>query len=79
LSRFITYQNLILPRFISTTFLRKSIRIAIEQAIALIPDAYTSQNLERDRLLSIVKATNGNLSVIGNEVVKYQTLFNFSK
>jgi ABC-type branched-subunit amino acid transport system substrate-binding protein len=50
------------------------------QAIVLIPDAYTSDAPERDRLLSIIKANNGRLPIIGNEVVKDQTLFtNFNK
>lgn len=54
-------------------------KISGAQAIVLIPDAYTSEDPERDRLLSIVKANNGKLPIIGNEVVKDQTLFNFSK
>ncbi|MCY7338292.1 MAG: ABC transporter substrate-binding protein, partial [Chamaesiphon sp.] len=57
----------------------KQARIAGAQAIVLIPDAYTSQDPERERLLSILKANNGNLPIIGNEVVKDQTLFNYSK
>jgi ABC-type branched-subunit amino acid transport system substrate-binding protein len=48
------------------------------QAIVLIPDAYTSEAPERNRLLSIVRENNGDLSIIGNEIVKDQTLFNFS-
>ncbi len=48
------------------------------QAIVLIPDAYTSSDPERNRLLSIVRENNGDLPIIGNEVVKDQTLFNFS-
>jgi ABC-type branched-subunit amino acid transport system substrate-binding protein len=48
------------------------------QAIVLIPDAYTSEAPERNRLLSIVRENNGDLPIIGNEVVKDQTLFNFS-
>lgn len=47
-------------------------------ALVLIPDAYTSDNPERDRLLSIIKANNGDLPIIGNEVVKDATLFNYS-
>ena len=49
------------------------------QAIVLIPDAYTSDAPERLRLLSIVRENNGVLPIIGNEVVKDQTLFNFSR
>ncbi len=48
------------------------------QAIVLIPDAYTSSAPERNRLLSIIRENNGELPIIGNEVVKDQTLFNFS-
>jgi ABC-type branched-subunit amino acid transport system substrate-binding protein len=48
------------------------------QAIVLIPDAYTSSAPERNRLLSIIRENNGDLPIIGNEVVKDQTLFNFS-
>lgn len=48
------------------------------QAIVLIPDAYTSSDPERNRLLSIIRENNGGLPIIGNEVVKDQTLFNFS-
>ncbi len=54
-------------------------KISGAQAIVLIPDAYTSQDPERDRLLSIVKANDGKLPIIGNEVVKDQTLFNYPK
>jgi branched-chain amino acid transport system substrate-binding protein len=46
------------------------------QAIVLIPDAYTSDAPERTRLLSIIEANNGELPIVGNEVVKDQTLFN---
>jgi ABC-type branched-subunit amino acid transport system substrate-binding protein len=49
------------------------------QAIVLIPDAYTSADPERDQLLSIIRQNNGDLPIIGNEVIKDQTLFNFSK
>jgi ABC-type branched-subunit amino acid transport system substrate-binding protein len=51
------------------------------QAIVLIPDAYTSDDPERNRLLSIIEANNGGLPIIGNEVIKDQTLFTarFSK
>jgi branched-chain amino acid transport system substrate-binding protein len=45
------------------------------QAIVLIPDAYTSDAPERDRLLSLIAANNGDLPIVGNEVVKDQTLF----
>jgi branched-chain amino acid transport system substrate-binding protein len=45
------------------------------QAIVLIPDAYTSDAPERERLLSLIKIDNGDLPIIGNEVVKDQTLF----
>jgi ABC-type branched-subunit amino acid transport system substrate-binding protein len=48
------------------------------QAVVLIPDAYTSEAPERNRLLSIVRENNGDLPIVGNEVVKDQTLFNFS-
>jgi ABC-type branched-subunit amino acid transport system substrate-binding protein len=48
------------------------------QVVVLIPDAYTSEAPERNRLLSIVRENNGDLPIIGNEVVKDQTLFNFS-
>ncbi|WP_310481004.1 ABC transporter substrate-binding protein [Chamaesiphon sp. VAR_48_metabat_403] len=54
----------------------KRARLAGAQAIVLIPDAYTSDAPERDRLLSIIEANNGELPIIGNEVVKDQTLFN---
>jgi branched-chain amino acid transport system substrate-binding protein len=57
----------------------KQAKAAGAQAIVLIPDAYTSDNPERDRLLSIVRENNGELPIIGNEVVKDQTLFSFSK
>jgi ABC-type branched-subunit amino acid transport system substrate-binding protein len=49
------------------------------QAVVLIPDAYTSNDPERSRLLSIIRENNGMLPIIGNEVVKDQTLFNYSK
>jgi ABC-type branched-subunit amino acid transport system substrate-binding protein len=49
------------------------------QAVVLIPDAYTSNNPERSRLLSIIRENNGALPIIGNEVIKDQTLFNYSK
>lgn len=49
------------------------------QAVVLIPDAYTSNDPERSRLLSIIRENNGALPIIGNEVVKDQTLFNYSK
>jgi ABC-type branched-subunit amino acid transport system substrate-binding protein len=49
------------------------------QAIVLIPDAYTSDAPERNRLLSIIRENNGDLPIIGNEIVKDQTLFKFSK
>ncbi len=49
------------------------------QAIVMIPDAYTSENPERDRLLSIIRENNGELPIIGNEIVRDQTLFRFSK
>lgn len=49
------------------------------QAIVLIPDAYTSADPERSRLLSIIKENNGILPIIGNEVVKDQTLFTYPK
>jgi ABC-type branched-subunit amino acid transport system substrate-binding protein len=45
------------------------------QAIILIPDAYTSDAPERDRLLSIIAANNGKLPIIGNEIVNDPTLF----
>jgi ABC-type branched-subunit amino acid transport system substrate-binding protein len=48
------------------------------QVVVLIPDAYTSEAPERNRLLSIIRENNGELPIIGNEVVKDQTLFNFS-
>ena len=48
------------------------------QAIVMFPDAYTSSAPERNRLLSIIRENNGDLPIIGNEVVKDQTLFNFS-
>ena len=48
------------------------------QAIVLIPDAYTSEAPERNRILSIIRENNGELLIVGNEVVKDQTLFNFS-
>jgi ABC-type branched-subunit amino acid transport system substrate-binding protein len=46
------------------------------QAIVLIPDAYTSDAPERDRMLSIIDANNGRLPIVGNEIVKDRTLFN---
>jgi ABC-type branched-subunit amino acid transport system substrate-binding protein len=45
------------------------------QAIVLIPDAYTDQAPARDRLLSLIEANNGDLPIVGNEIVKDQTLF----
>jgi ABC-type branched-subunit amino acid transport system substrate-binding protein len=62
----------------ATTYLKQA-KAEGAQAIVLIPDAYTSDNPERDRLLSIVRENNGELPIIGNEVVKDQTLFSFSK
>lgn len=62
----------------ATTNLKQA-KAAGAQAIVLIPDAYTSDKPERDRLLSIVRENNGELPIIGNEVVKDQTLFSFSK
>jgi ABC-type branched-subunit amino acid transport system substrate-binding protein len=56
----------------------QSAKQAGAQAIVLIPDAYTSEAPERNRLLSIVRENNGDLPIIGNEVMKDQTLFNFS-
>ena len=46
------------------------------QAMVLIPDAYTSQDPERYRMLSIIRENKGDLPIIGNEIVKDQTLFN---
>jgi ABC-type branched-subunit amino acid transport system substrate-binding protein len=57
----------------------KAAQQAGAQVIVLIPDAYTSADPERARLLSIIKENNGALPIIGNEVVKDQTLFNYSK
>ena len=57
----------------------KQAKLLGAQAIVLIPDAYTSADPERDRLLSIIRQNNGDLPIIGNEVIKDQTLFNFSK
>ncbi len=54
----------------------KRAKLAGAQAIVLIPDAYTSNAPERERLLSIIEANNGELPIVGNEVVKDQTLFN---
>jgi branched-chain amino acid transport system substrate-binding protein len=62
----------------ATTYLNQA-KAAGAQAIVLIPDAYTSDNPERERLLSIIKENNGELPIIGNEVVRDPTLFNFSK
>ena len=56
----------------------QSAKQAGAQAIVLIPDAYTSEAPERNRLLSLIRENNGDLPIIGNEVVKDQTLFNFS-
>jgi ABC-type branched-subunit amino acid transport system substrate-binding protein len=53
----------------------KWVKEAGAQAIVLIPDAYTSEAPERTRLLSIIEANNGELPIVGNEVVKDQTLF----
>jgi ABC-type branched-subunit amino acid transport system substrate-binding protein len=64
---------------ISATAYLDRAKAAGAQAIVLIPDAYTSDNPERDRLLSIVRENNGELPIIGNEVVKDQTLFSFNK
>jgi eukaryotic-like serine/threonine-protein kinase len=49
------------------------------QAIVLFPGAYTSGDPERDRTLSIVKENNGELPIIGNEIVKDPTLFSLEK
>ncbi len=54
----------------------KRAKLAGAQAIVLIPDAYTSDAPERERVLSIIRDNNGELPIIGNEVVKDQTLFN---
>lgn len=48
------------------------------QAIVLIPDAYTSDAPERNRLLSIIHDNNGDLPIVGNQIVNDQTLFNFT-
>jgi ABC-type branched-subunit amino acid transport system substrate-binding protein len=57
----------------------KEAKQAGAQAIVLIPDAYTDETPERTRLISIIRANNGGLPIIGNEVVKDQTLFSFSR
>lgn len=62
----------------ATAYLNQA-KAAGAQAIVLIPDAYTSAAPERDRLLSIIRENNGELPIVGNEVVKDQTLFSFSK
>jgi ABC-type branched-subunit amino acid transport system substrate-binding protein len=62
---------------LASTYLQAA-KQAGAQAVVLIPDAYTSEAPERNRLLSIVRENNGDLPIIGNEVVKDQTLFNFS-
>jgi ABC-type branched-subunit amino acid transport system substrate-binding protein len=62
----------------ATTYLNQA-KAAGAQAIVLIPDAYTSDNPERDRLLSIIRENNGELPIIGNEVVRDPTLFSFNK
>jgi branched-chain amino acid transport system substrate-binding protein len=62
----------------ATTYLKQA-KAAGAQAIVLIPDAYTSGDPERDRLLSIIRENNGELPIIANEVAKDQTLFSFSK
>lgn len=49
------------------------------QAIVMIPDAYTSDKPERNGLLAIIRNNNGDLPIIGNEIVKDQTLFSFNK
>jgi branched-chain amino acid transport system substrate-binding protein len=54
-------------------------RKAGAQAIFLVPDAYTSTDPERLRLLSIIRENNGDLPIIGNEVVKDPILLNYSK
>ncbi len=64
---------------ISATAYLTQAKAAGAQAIILIPDAYTSDNPERDRLLSIIRENNGELPIIANEVARDQTLFNFSK
>jgi ABC-type branched-subunit amino acid transport system substrate-binding protein len=63
----------------SATAVLKEAKDAGAQAIVMIPDAYTSENPERDRLLSIIRENNGDLPIIGNEVVNDQTLVSFSK
>jgi ABC-type branched-subunit amino acid transport system substrate-binding protein len=62
---------------LASTYLQAA-KQAGAQVVVLIPDAYTSADPERNRILSIVRENNGNLPIIGNEVVKDQTLFNFS-
>ena len=62
---------------LASTYLQAA-KQAGAQVVVLIPDAYTSADPERNRILSIVRENNGDLPIIGNEVVKDQTLFNFS-
>jgi ABC-type branched-subunit amino acid transport system substrate-binding protein len=62
----------------ATTYLNEA-KAAGAQAIVIIPDAYTSHNPERERLLSIIKENNGELPIIGNEIVRDPTLFSFNK
>ncbi len=43
-------------------------------AIVLFPDAYTDP-IERDRVLSLIKANNGELPILGNEIIADDYLF----
>ena len=42
--------------------------------IVLLPDAYTDP-IERDRVLSLIKANNGELPILGNEIIADDYLF----
>jgi ABC-type branched-subunit amino acid transport system substrate-binding protein len=51
-----------------------AVKAAGAKAIVLIPDAYTDA-IERDRVLSIIKANQGQLPILGNSVVRDPYLF----
>ncbi len=49
------------------------------QAIILFPGAYAGAAPERDRAISIIRENKGELPIIGNEIVKDQTLLSLEK
>jgi eukaryotic-like serine/threonine-protein kinase len=49
------------------------------QAIVLFPGAYTSEDPERNRSLSLIRENNGKLPIIGNEMLKDPTVLTLGK